>query len=94
MSVSWRGQQGTGWQWRARRRTRALERERAACAQLPLGTKTVGMTALRYNNTLEYDAHNLYGLAETQITTAIVARLTGRRPFVLTRCAFVRGKGS
>ncbi len=45
------------------------------------------MTALRYNNTLEYDSHNLYGLAETQITTAIVARMTGRRPFVLTRCA-------
>ena len=57
------------------------------CAQLPLGTKTVAMTALHSNGTLEYDAHNLYGLAETRVTAEIMARAHGSRPFILTRRA-------
>ena len=57
------------------------------CLQLPLGTKTVAMTALHSNSTLEYDAHNLYGLAETRVTAEIMARAHGSRPFILTRRA-------
>ena len=76
-----------------RLRCRARADADSVSAQLPLGTKTVGMTARRYNGTLEYDSHNLYGLAETQLTTAIVARLTGRRPVVLARGAPCCDKG-
>ena len=56
-------------------------------AQLPLGTKTVAMTARHFNGTLEYDAHNLYGLAQTRVTAEIMARAHGGRPFILTRRA-------
>ena len=45
------------------------------------------MTALHSNGTLEYDAHNLYGLAETRVTAEIMARAHGSRPFILTRRA-------
>ena len=55
--------------------------------QLPLGTKTVAPTALHFNGVREYDAHNLYGLAEARATAEIVARVRGRRPFILTRHA-------
>ena len=57
------------------------------CAQLPLGTKTVAMTARHADGTREYDAHNLYGMAETRVTAEIMARAHGRRPFILTRRA-------
>ena len=52
----------------------------------PLGTRTISMCARHYNNTLAWDAHNLYGLAEGIATANAVAKITKQRPFVLTRC--------
>ncbi|KAK9835041.1 hypothetical protein WJX81_006384 [Elliptochloris bilobata] len=55
---------------------------------LPLGAKTVAMTALHHNGTLEYDAHNLYGLAEARVTAEVMKRMHRTRPFILTRSSF------
>lgn len=65
----------------------ALTAHLTCYVQLPLGTKTVAPTALHFDGMREYDAHNLYGLAEARVTAEIVARVRGRRPFILTRHA-------
>ena len=54
--------------------------------ELRLGTSTIGMTARHADGSLEYDAHNLYGLAESAATASAVASVTGKRPFILSRC--------
>jgi alpha-glucosidase (family GH31 glycosyl hydrolase) len=48
---------------------------------------TIGMTARHADGTLEYDAHNLYGLSEAAATAPAVADVTGKRPFILSRWA-------
>ena len=54
-------------------------------SELRLGTSTIGMTARHADGALEYDAHNLYGLAESAATASAVASITGKRPFILSR---------
>jgi hypothetical protein len=51
-----------------------------------LGTRTVAMSALGYQNNRQWDTHNLYGMAEGIMTANAVANITGKRPFVLSRC--------
>ena len=36
-----------------------------------------------------YDAHNIYGLTEHMATASAVAKIRGKRPFVLTRSSFL-----
>jgi alpha-glucosidase (family GH31 glycosyl hydrolase) len=55
----------------------------------PLNVKTLDMTAVHYNNTLEYDAHNLFGLTEAIATRQSLENLRpNERSFVLTRSTF------
>lgn len=51
-----------------------------------LGTRTVAMSALGYQGSRQWDAHNLYGIAEAKVTAGAVGQITGQRPFVLSRC--------
>lgn len=51
-----------------------------------LSTKTMPMTAIHKSGVREYNAHNLYGLAEAAATAHAAANITSKRPFVLTRC--------
>lgn len=51
-----------------------------------LGHKTIGTTARHADGSLEYDAHNLYGLSEAVATHSALEKITGKRPFILTRC--------
>ena len=51
-----------------------------------LGHRTIGTTAVHADGSLEYDAHNLYGLSEAVATHAALQKITGKRPFILTRC--------
>lgn len=50
-----------------------------------LGHNTIGTTATHADGSLQYNAHNLYGLSEAVATHAALERITGKRPFILTR---------
>jgi len=51
-----------------------------------LSYKTVAVTAVHYDGTLEYNAHNLYGMYETLATANALQKLRNKRQFILTRC--------
>lgn len=53
--------------------------------------KTVAVTAYHYDGTLEYNAHNLYGMYETLATAAALQKLRNKRQFILTRSAPAMG---
>ena len=52
--------------------------------------KTTDADAYHYDGTLEYDAHIVYGLAETVATFAALRDLRPTtRPFILSRSTFI-----
>lgn len=55
----------------------------------PIDQRTLGVTAVHADGSLEYNAHNLYGLSEADATYGALQHITGKRPFMLTRCASV-----
>jgi hypothetical protein len=57
------------------------------CAQMNLSMKTLAVTVAHADGTLEYDAHNLYGMYEVKSTAAALRAIRGKRHFILTRCA-------
>jgi len=56
--------------------------------EAPLNRKTTSMDAYHSQNVLEYDAHNIYGIAETIATTTALEQLTKKRAFVLSRSTY------
>uniref|UniRef100_A0A7I3ZZJ0 Maltase n=1 Tax=Physcomitrium patens TaxID=3218 RepID=A0A7I3ZZJ0_PHYPA len=54
-----------------------------------LGHLTASMTAKHFDGTLEYDAHSLYGLAESIATKKALTTVRKKRPFLLSRSTFV-----
>lgn len=52
-----------------------------------IGDKTVGMMATHFDGTLEYNAHNLYGLSESIATNQALKATRNKRPFILARYA-------
>lgn len=55
--------------------------------KVALGSKTLPMTAQHADGQLQYNTHNLYGLSEAAATRWALKNITGRRPFILSRCA-------
>eukprot|EP00252_Welwitschia_mirabilis_P005561 TRINITY_DN1602_c0_g2_i1.p1 TRINITY_DN1602_c0_g2~~TRINITY_DN1602_c0_g2_i1.p1 ORF type:complete len:511 (-),score=63.16 TRINITY_DN1602_c0_g2_i1:199-1731(-) len=55
----------------------------------PIGNKTVPASAVHYDGTIEYNAHNLYGISEAIMTQTALKKVRKQRPFVLTRSTFV-----
>jgi len=57
--------------------------------QQNLGTKGLSVLATHLDGSLQYNTHNIYGLAECQATNSAVREITGgKRPFVLSRSSF------
>jgi len=54
-----------------------------------LGIKGLSVLATHLDGSLQYNSHNVYGLAECQATYSAVREITGgKRPFVLSRSSF------
>ena len=54
-------------------------------ARLPLGFRVMSVLNTHHDGTVEYNAHQLYSLAQNQATAAAVRDIKGKRPFVLSR---------
>lgn len=54
----------------------------------PLNTSTMSMSAQGYLG-VQYNAHNLFGYAETKITFEVLKNLLNTRPFVLPRSTWI-----
>lgn len=57
--------------------------------KVPIYYKTVAMTALHHDGSRIYDTHNIFGMAEGQVTFNALQRIQKKRPFVLSRSCFV-----
>lgn len=54
-----------------------------------LSVKTAAVSATQYGNVSMYNTHNMYGLSEQLSTNAAMSTIRGKRPFLLTRSAFL-----
>jgi alpha-D-xyloside xylohydrolase len=57
-------------------------------AHSPLNDKTIDMNAYMFDGVSEYNAHNIYGLAEAVATHTTLQSWNNKRPFVLSRSTF------
>lgn len=58
-----------------------------------IGDKTLAMRVSHFDGTMEYNAHNLFGLSESIATNEALVATRKKRPFVLSRSTFV-GSGA
>lgn len=58
-------------------------------SRLPLGTKVISVIATHLDGSLQYNTHNLYGLAHAMtVYEGMKEIMVGKRPFILTRSSF------
>lgn len=56
---------------------------------LPINHRIVPATSTHFENTMEYDVHNLNGLLESRATYNTLVNATGKRSFILARSTFL-----
>ncbi|XP_065847964.1 alpha-glucosidase [Euphorbia lathyris] len=54
-----------------------------------INERTIPASSMHFGNITEYNAHNLYGLLEARATYEALKKVTGKRPFVVSRSSFV-----
>jgi alpha-D-xyloside xylohydrolase len=54
-----------------------------------LNTKTMSMSSVQYGNVSVYNSHNIYGLSEAVATNKALTKITGQRPYLLSRSSFM-----
>jgi alpha-glucosidase (family GH31 glycosyl hydrolase) len=54
-----------------------------------LGSKTMAPSSIHYDNMIDYNVHNLYGLGEQIATYEALTTIRKERPFLLTRSSFL-----
>ena len=55
--------------------------------------QTIAVSARGLDGSLQYDTHNLYGLAWTLANFQALRAIRSKRPFILTRCALLSARG-
>ncbi|KAL6777600.1 AGL1 [Auxenochlorella protothecoides x Auxenochlorella symbiontica] len=58
-------------------------------ARSPLGYKVMSVLNSHHDGSSEYDAHQLYSLAQTRVTAAAVESIRRKRPFILSRSSYL-----
>ncbi|KAK9915638.1 hypothetical protein WJX75_001864 [Coccomyxa subellipsoidea] len=61
--------------------------------QMNISIKTLAVTSSHFDGTLEYEAHNLYGLYQCKATAEALRAIRQKRHFIFTRSTFV-GSGA
>ena len=51
-----------------------------------ISIKTLPVTSSHFDGTLEYEAHNLYGLYQCKATAEALRTIRQKRHFIFTRC--------
>jgi alpha-glucosidase (family GH31 glycosyl hydrolase) len=54
-----------------------------------LGYRTAPMMVKHYDGTFEYDAHDLYGLAESIVINKAMTMVCNKRPFILSQSTII-----
>lgn len=75
-----------GVKWESRKESGTEKLIALVRAQMNISIKTLAVTSSHFDGTLEYEAHNLYGLYQCKATADALRAIRQKRHFIFTRC--------